>query len=143
MKKLNKKNQSLEDIVNYIANVVKNRADKGMNFVTELIPEGLIEFILAIKKFIQELNDMPVANRKEFDKISDNEKIKIVIEHLIKENAALFKFLPETVSKNLALESDLNGNVQVSLIATEQLLTKIVAKKLDYWKHLYVFLNNC
>ncbi len=128
------KNQSLDDIVTYIANVVKARADKGMNFGTALIPEGLIEFIPAIKKLIQELNDMLAANQKEFDKISDNDKIKFVAEHLSKENANLFKSLPETVSKQLALERDPHGNVQVSLIATEQLLSDMVAKKLDQWK---------
>ena len=128
------KNQSLDDIVTYIANVVKARADKGMNFGTVLIPEGLIEFVPAIKKLIQELNDMLAANQKEFNKISDTEKIKFVGEHLSKENAALFKSLPETVSKQLALERDPHGNVQVSLIATEQLLAEMVAKKLDEWK---------
>ena len=56
--------QSLDDIVTYMASVVKNRADKGMNFGTALIPEGLIEFIPAIKKLIQELNDMIAANQK-------------------------------------------------------------------------------
>jgi pyrophosphate--fructose-6-phosphate 1-phosphotransferase len=61
------KNQSLEDIVNYIVSVVKNRFDKGINFGTALIPEGLIEFIPTIIKFIQELNDM--LAQKEFEKI--------------------------------------------------------------------------
>ena len=129
-----KKNQSLDDIVTYIANVIKKRADLGLNFGTILVPEGLIEFIPAIKRLIQELNDMLAANQKEFNKISDNEKIKFVAEHLSKENAAIFKSLPETVSKQLALERDPHGNVQVSLIATEQLLAEMVAKKLDQWK---------
>ena len=128
------KNESLDDIVTYIATIVKKRADNGLNFGTALIPEGLIEFIPAIKKLIQELNDMLAANQKEFDKISDNDKIKFVAEHLTKENAELFKSLPETVSKQLALERDPHGNVQVSLIATEQLLADMVAKKLDQWK---------
>ena len=128
------KNQSLDDIVTYIANVVKNRADKGMNFGTILVPEGLIEFIPAIKKLIQELNDMLATNQKELEKISDKDKIQFVAEHLSKENAELFKSLPENVSKQLALERDPHGNVQVSLIATEQLLADMVAKKLDQWK---------
>ena len=85
------KNESLDDIVTYIANVVKNRADQGMNYGVALIPEGLIEFIPAIKKLIQELNDMIAANQKEFDKISDNDKIKFISEHLSKDNADLFK----------------------------------------------------
>ena len=128
------KNQSLDDIVTYIATVVKNRADKGMNFGTILVPEGLIEFIPAIKKLIQELNDMLAANQKEFDKISDADKIKFVADHLSPQNAELFKSLPETVSKQLALERDPHGNVQVSLIATEQLLADMVAKKLAAWQ---------
>ena len=128
------KNESLDDIVTYIANVVKNRADQGMNYGVALIPEGLIEFIPAIKKLIQELNDMIAANQKEFDKISDNDKIKFISEHLSKENAELFKSLPETVSKQLALDRDPHGNVQVSLIATESLLAEMVSKKLDQWK---------
>ena len=102
---LEQKNPSLDDIVTYIATMVKNRADKGLNFWTALIPEGLIEFIRAIKKLIQELNDMIAANQKEFDKISDKDKIKFIQEHLGKENAELFKSLPETVSKQLALDS--------------------------------------
>ena len=128
------KNESLDDIVTYIANVVKNRADQGMNYGVALIPEGLIEFIPAIKKLIQELNDMIAANQKEFDKISDNDKIKFISEHLSKENADLFKSLPETVSKQLALDRDPHGNVQVSLIATESLLAEMVSKKLSQWK---------
>ena len=128
------KNQSLDDIVTYIANVVKNRADQGMNYGVALIPEGLIEFIPAIKKLIQELNDMIAANQQEFDRISDNDKIKFIAEHLTPENAALFKSLPETVSKQLALDRDPHGNVQVSLIATESLLAEMVSKKLDQWK---------
>ena len=128
------KNESLDDIVTYMANVVKTRADQGMNFGVALIPEGLIEFIPAIKRLIQELNDMIAANQKEFDKISDNDKIKFISEHLSKDNADLFKSLPETVSKQLALDRDPHGNVQVSLIATESLLAEMVAKKLDQWK---------
>ena len=128
------KNESLDDIVTYIATVVKNRADQGLNYGVALIPEGLIEFIPAIKKLIQELNDMIAANQKEFDKISDNDKIKFISEHLSKENADLFKSLPETVSKQLALDRDPHGNVQVSLIATESLLAEMVSKKLDQWK---------
>ena len=57
------KNQTLDDVVTYIANAVKARADKGLNFGIVLVPEGLIEFIPAIKKLISELNDMLAANQ--------------------------------------------------------------------------------
>ena len=52
------KNQTLDDIVTYIAQVVADRAADGNNFGTVLIPEGLIEFIPAMKALIAELNDL-------------------------------------------------------------------------------------
>jgi pyrophosphate--fructose-6-phosphate 1-phosphotransferase len=128
------KNQTLDDVVTYIATAVKNRADKGLNFGTVLVPEGLIEFIPAIKKLIAELNDMLAANQAEFDTKSVDDKIKFIIEHLSKENAEIFQSLPTAVSKQLALERDPHGNVQVSLIETEQLLAEMVGKKLAQWK---------
>ncbi|MCR5697253.1 MAG: diphosphate--fructose-6-phosphate 1-phosphotransferase [Marinilabiliaceae bacterium] len=128
------KNQTLDDVVTYIANVVANRAAKGLNFGTVLVPEGLIEFIPAIKKLISELNDMLAANQAEFDKVAAEDKIDYVVKHLSAENAALFKSLPTAVSTQLALERDPHGNVQVSLIETEQLLAEMVAKKLAAWK---------
>ncbi len=128
------KNQSLDDIVTYIAQIVANRAANGENFGTVLVPEGLIEFVPAIKKLIVELNDMLAANQAEFDQIGADDKIKFIIDHLSKENAAIFESLPTAVSKQLALERDPHGNVQVSLIETEQLLTEMVGKKLAAWK---------
>lgn len=127
-------NQSLDDIVTYIAQTVANRADNGENFGTVLVPEGLIEFVPAIKKLIVELNDMLAANEAEFEKIGGNDKIKFIIDHLSKENAAVFESLPTAVSKQLALERDPHGNVQVSLIETEQLLAEMVSTKLAAWK---------
>lgn len=128
------KQQTLDDIVNYIAEAVAARAAKGMNFGTVLVPEGLIEFIPAIKKLIAELNDMLAANQAEFDKVADDQKIDYVVKHLSATNAAIFESLPAGVSRQLALERDPHGNVQVSLIETEQLLADMVGKKLAAWK---------
>ena len=127
-------NQTLDDIVNYIAGVVAERASRGLNFGTVLVPEGLIEFIPAIKRLIAELNDLIAANQAEFDKISADEKIAFIAAHLSADNAAIFNSLPAGVSRQLALERDPHGNVQVSLIETEQLLADMVAVKLAEWK---------
>ncbi len=51
------KNMSLDDIVDYIAQAVAVRAADGNNFGTVIIPEGVIEFIPAIKKLIAQLNE--------------------------------------------------------------------------------------
>ncbi len=128
------KNQTLDDIVNYIAGVVAERASRGLNYGIVLVPEGLIEFIPAIKKLISELNDLIAANQAEFDQISADEKIAYIASHLSAVNAAIFNSLPAGVSRQLALERDPHGNVQVSLIETEQLLADMVAVKLAEWK---------
>ena len=128
------KNQSLDDVVTYIADAVADRATRGMNYGVVLVPEGLIEFIPAIKKLISELNAMLAANQADFDMVADDKKIDYVLKHLSDENAAIFKSLPLSVSRQLALERDPHGNVQVSLIETEQLLAEMVGKKLSQWK---------
>ena len=128
------KNQTLDDIVTYIAQVVADRASRGLNFGTVLVPEGLIEFIPAIKKLISELNDVLAANQAEFDTVAADKKIQYIVDKLSAANAAIFKSLPESVSRQLALERDPHGNGQVSLIETEQLLADMVGAKLAEWK---------
>ena len=128
------KNQTLDDIVTYIAQAVADRASRGLNFGTVLVPEGLIEFIPAIKKLISELNDVLAANQAEFDTVAADKKIQYIVGKLSAANAAIFKSLPESVSRQLALERDPHGNVQVSLIETEQLLADMVGAKLAEWK---------
>ena len=127
------KKQTLDDVVTYIAEAVADRATRGLNYGVVLVPEGLIEFIPAIKALIAELNDMLAANQKDFDMIANAKKIEYVLSHLSPENATIFRSLPESVSRQLALDRDPHGNVQVSLIDTEQLLAEMVGKKLAEW----------
>ncbi len=128
------KAMSLDDVVTYIASAVAKRAEEGNNFGTVVIPEGIIEFIPAIKKLIAELND--VLALPEAQSInSGNEQIEFVKRHLSKENLNVFKSLPSDVAAQLALDRDPHGNVQVSLIETEKLLSRMVADKLAIWKH--------
>ena len=126
------KNQTLDDIVTYIAGVVAKRAENGNNFGTVLIPEGLIEFIPAMKKLIAELNDL-LATPEAAGVAADDQR-QWIISHLSKENAAIYESLPEGVAKQLSMERDPHGNVQVSLIETEKLLSEMVGKKLADWK---------
>ena len=126
------KGQSLDDIVTYIANVVAARAEDGNNFGTVIIPEGVIEFIPAIKKLIAQLND--VLALPEAKTISRDEQVDFAKSHLTPENLAVFNSLPVGVARQLALDRDPHGNVQVSLIETEKLLSEMVGKKLDQMK---------
>ena len=126
------KKQSLDDIVNYIAEIVARRAANGNNFGTVLIPEGLIEFIPAIKKLIAELNDTLAT--EEAASVAREEVIDYVKAHLSADNLATFNSLPDGVARQLALDRDPHGNVQVSLIETEKLLSSMVAKRLSEMK---------
>ena len=129
---IEEKAMSLDDIVAYIANAVAVRAADGNNFGTVVIPEGVIEFIPAIKKLIAQLND--VLALPEAKNISRDEQVDFAKSHLTAENLAVFNSLPEGVARQLALDRDPHGNVQVSLIETEKLLSEMVAKKLDAMK---------
>ena len=125
---------SLDEIVNRIARVVARRAAEGNNFGTVLIPEGLIEFIPAMKRLIAELNDFLARNKAEFKMIKKSVRHSYLISKLSKENSALYASLPEGVARQLALERDPHGNVQVSLIETEKLLAEMVDNRLSEWK---------
>ena len=123
------KNMTLQDVVNYIADVVAARAAKGNGYGTVLIPEGLIEFIPAMKKLIAELNDFLAHNANEFAEVEN--KRQYIIDHISKENAEIYASLPEGVARQLTLDRDPHGNVQVSLIETEKLLGEMVGRRLQ------------
>ena len=128
------KDQTLNDIVENIAEVVAYRAAQGNNFGVVLIPEGLIEFVPAIGRLIQELNDLLAVHGAEYLNLDKQAQRVYILEHLSAENKATFETLPEGVARQLSLDRDPHGNVQVSLIETEKLISEMVAAKLDQWK---------
>ena len=128
------KDQTLNDIVEYIADVVAHRAAQGNNFGVVLIPEGLIEFIPAIGRLIQELNDLLAAHGADYMHLDEDAQRRYILDHLSAENRSTFETLPEGVARQLSLDRDPHGNVQVSLIETEKLISEMVAAKLGQWK---------
>ncbi len=134
---IEQKGMSLSDIVDYIAQAVAVRSADGNNFGTVIIPEGVIEFIPAIKKLIAQLND--VLAMPEAKEISRDEQVDFAKSHLTDENLAVFNSLPVGVARQLALDRDPHGNVQVSLIETEKLLSTMVAQKLEKMKKAGTF----
>jgi pyrophosphate--fructose-6-phosphate 1-phosphotransferase len=129
------KQLTLDDIVSYIADIVAKRAAKGDNFGTVLIPEGLVEFIPAMKKLISELNDLLAHHEQELSALETNkEKRQFVAEKLSADSAEVFKSLPATFANQLMLDRDPHGNVQVSQIETEKLLIDMVKAKLKKMK---------
>ena len=129
-----KKALSLDDIVTSIADAVASRAAAGNNFGTVLIPEGLIEFIPAMKSLIAELNDLLAVKGEEYAAVDAADKRQYIIDQLSKDNAAVYASLPAGVARQLTMDRDPHGNVQVSLIETEKLLSEMVGNKLAAWK---------
>ena len=125
---------SLDDIVTSIAQAVANRAAAGNNFGTVLIPEGLIEFIPAMKALIAELNDLLAHKGEEYAAVAPEEQRQYIINLLSEANAAVYASLPAGVARQLTMDRDPHGNVQVSLIETEKLLSEMVSNKLAAWK---------
>ncbi len=109
--------KGVDQVVNEIADLVIRRKEAGKEYGVILVPEGLIEFMPEFKKLIGELNGI-LASQKQVEG------------NLSKESDALFKKLPEKIQKQLVLDRDPHGNVQVSLIATEQLLIEWVKREL-------------
>ncbi len=125
------KRMTLDNIVSYLCYVITERAKLGWNFGTVLVPEGLIEFIPSMKVLIAELNEVLVAHASEIEGLEELEKLKVIHSFLTPANAELYKSLPKNIALQLSLDRDSHGNVQVSLIETESLLSEMVAKRLE------------
>ena len=132
---IEQKDMTLNQIVEGIAQSVADRAAAGNNFGVVLIPEGLIEFIPSIGRLIDELNDLLAAHGEEYKNLEADEQKKYILAHLSAEKAETFKTLPGGVARQLSLDRDPHGNVQVSLIETEKLISDMVADKLAEWKN--------
>ena len=127
------KKMSLAQIVDYMAGIIAKRAEMGKNFGVALIPEGVIEFIPEMKAMIANLNDT-LAAAKDFDNLSQQEKIDFVESKLDSASAAVFKSLPRLIQNQLLMDRDPHGNVQVSKIETEKLLIEMIKVKLNEMK---------
>lgn len=128
------KDMTLNEIVDYLCGVIAQRAADGNNFGTVIVPEGLIEFIPAIGRLIQELNDLLAAHGADYKDLDKKAQREYIIAHLSEENAKTFETLPEGVARQLSLDRDPHGNVQVSLIETEKLLSEMCEARLKELK---------
>ncbi len=131
------KNMSLARIIDYMADIIARRAENGKNFGIVLIPEGLVEFIPEMKELISNLNDQlaECENKEEYSSMHGWDTKIAYIKGLLKsENSNLFNLLPKSIQIQLLLDRDPHGNVQVSKIETEKLLTEMLEVKLSEMK---------
>jgi pyrophosphate--fructose-6-phosphate 1-phosphotransferase len=125
------KKLSLAQVVDHICDAVIKRAEKGENFGVALIPEGLVEFIPEMKTLIEELNDIMAEKANEFlaQENFSNQRDWLITQ-LSDPSGYLFTSLPEEIARELLMDRDPHGNVQVSRIETEKLLMGMTASKL-------------
>lgn len=114
-----KEKQTLQDVVKKIAWMITERAKLGKHYGVIVIPEGLIEAAFDMKQLLKELEQILAAHGKQDFK-----------RHLSKEAAALFEKIPLDIQKQLILDTDPHGNIQVSLIETEKLVLEMVKSEL-------------
>ncbi|MDR2257907.1 MAG: diphosphate--fructose-6-phosphate 1-phosphotransferase [Treponema sp.] len=125
------KGLSLDQVVDHICASVTRRAENGENFGVVLIPEGLVEFIPEMKKLIRELNDAMAEEAEEFARISSFiDQIYWISRRISESSYKLLQSLPPDIARELLMDRDPHGNVQVSRIETEKLLIGMVEKKL-------------
>ena len=121
------KKMTLSQVAGQIADMVESRSKAGFNFGVVIIPEGLLEFIPEMGVLIAELNDLLAAHGAEYAKLTDfNAQRDFVVKHVSKAAGETFMTLPENIAKQLLLDRDPHGNVNVSAIETEKLVSDVV-----------------
>jgi diphosphate-dependent phosphofructokinase len=123
--------RTLGEVVEEIVTVVTGRSRNGLDFGVVLVPEGLIEFIPEMKKLIAELNDLLASHATHFATLHTFEdQSEWVNKHLSRDASYVFSSLPYNIQRQLLMDRDPHGNVQVSRIETEKLLIDMVEDRL-------------
>ena len=111
-------------VVDRVADVVRRKAASGKHHGVCLVPEGLIEFIPEMRVLIDELNAIisEQGDRAEF------ERLKTTTVRSAEFAPVFDASLPERIQRQLLLDRDSHGNVQVSQIETERFLAAKVRR---------------
>ncbi len=127
------KKMSLSQIADQVADSVAKRAANGDNFGVAIIPEGIVEFVPEFSVLIAEINELLAGKKtEEFNTLPNwDAKYNFIKAGLTAESFAVFDILPTLIQQQLFLERDPHGNVQVSLIESEKLVSGLVAAKLE------------
>ncbi|KAG6543305.1 hypothetical protein Mapa_015219 [Marchantia paleacea] len=109
---------TLFDITKQICDVIQARAESEKYHGVILLPEGLIENIPEIHALLQEINDL-LKHDVDVDILNLSSKLSPWA-------SALFDFLPLFIKKQLLLDRESDGSVQLSQIEMEKLLAQLV-----------------
>jgi diphosphate-dependent phosphofructokinase len=125
------KNQTLDQIVDAIVQTVVTRSENGYSYGVVLVPEGLIEAIPEMKSMIGEMNDILANEAQYFETLHTfEEQASWINKKLGRDASYVFSSLPDEIQRQLLMDRDPHGNVQVSRIETEKLLIEMVDTRL-------------
>ncbi len=132
---IEREHTTLDEIVEHIVQTVVKRSQEGENFGLVLIPEGLIEFIPEMKSLISDLNTILADHEKYFSTLNTFEdQSEWVNKNLSRDTSYVFSTLPNNIQRQLLMDRDPHGNVQVSRIETEKLLIEMTEDRLNELK---------
>jgi pyrophosphate--fructose-6-phosphate 1-phosphotransferase len=121
---------TLPEIVDTIARIVIERAKNALNYGVVLVPEGLIEFIPGFTTMIDDLNDKMAQYKDELSGKSIREQLLFVYSKLTQSHGELLESLPVSIKYMLMSDRDEHGNLPVSRIETEGMLSNAVKARL-------------
>lgn len=131
---IQEKGTTLEEIVNYIVDVVVKRAAEGKNYGILVVPEGLPEFISDIKVMIDELSNILGKDEQFIRALEDHsERVQYLSGQLTDHSSRVYNSLPQEIQEVL-LKRDSHGNVPLSQVETERLLIDLVSDKIRFMK---------
>jgi pyrophosphate--fructose-6-phosphate 1-phosphotransferase len=110
----------LTDVVMRLSDLIAQRAALAKHYGVILIPEGVLEFMPDCQLLLKELATLdPLIALEQID------------DHLHHPDAKrCFSMLPKTIKRQLLLDRDPHGNLQLSKIETERLLIDMCANEL-------------
>ena len=123
------KKWSLSDVVNQIAGAVVDRSKHGFNYGVVLVPEGVIEFIPEIKVLIRALNESVATHHDMLETMPLTERVAVITGSLQSDMQRLFLSLPEGIQRQLVMDRDSHGNLQVSQIPSEELFVELTKRR--------------
>ena len=129
--------KGIEKIVKEIADLVVQRSEKGKNFGTVLIPEGLLVNMGKIKPLIDELNELmeqlvvyqeqkQTASRRRSVGEKEDYAMKLLTDKEFRKSKmspwgrALFETFPEFTQKQLLIDPDHTGCIEVFFFVIKQ-----------------------
>jgi len=131
-------NETLQDVVQDIADVVCARSEQGKNFGTVLVPEGLVYHLPQLRQLIAEVGDIVkrvmdnhselAALEEEFVRC-DIAKTNKYQSQLTPWSLAVLKTLPEFFREQLVKRTP-SGRIELSEVGTEQLLSVLVSHEM-------------